>query len=301
MASKMDQAGPPVAVATTTWDAINLIESFLIHYQRLGASAVFVMEYGSTDGTRDVLSSSRWSGFVEVVELPTLAGKDTSNDLLPRARSAFPDGFCLFCDPDEFLVTPQMRLADVVAEADAAHANVVTVGRRNMTARAGVARDGGTGLSPGGALTLRIDRQVPRSTEEWLGSEPLSPPWIFTEIPGKVLVRLSETTSIGSGDHSASQRGEERSLDSATSLLLHYPFRTFAEFAHKVEQATVDFSENKYSPFYAWQYHRWIKYLSDGTLEDEFMRQFIPDEDVPRLLSEGAVAEDLRVRNHLAT
>jgi hypothetical protein len=299
----------PFAVATTTWNSADLIDGFLAHYERLGASVIFVTDLGSTDGTLEILDSPRWQGTVHrhLPESPLEA--DSLSDLLEVARSTLGDAWCLFCDPDEFLVTPAMSLYDTCTE-DAA---CVIVPERNMTARRSAAEGTGEELSPFEALTLRIDRRHRRSRAEKLTQEPLAPPWIFTDHPGKVVVRLPRVLSISAGAHFAdTAEGPPRKILMARSsptgcCLLHYPMRTYEAFRRKIDMAELHIGvyygeagpprKKGGVPRHGWTYHRWIGCRDRGELHEEYLAQFVPDEQVADLLADGTLVEDTRVRD----
>jgi hypothetical protein len=78
--------------------------------------------------------------------------------------------------------------------------------------------------------------------------------------------------------------------------LLHYPFRSFESFAAKVRLAASDFDANADLPFtYGWQLRRWVELARRGQLLQEYLDQFVPDEDVPRLLEDGTLARERRI------
>lgn len=287
-----------VIIATSTWDALDVIEPFLVHQERLGAAGVLVMDYGSTDGTLDVLRSSRWSGLVTVYDVPSLSS-DTSNDLLEIAKADHGADWCFFCDPDEFLVAPHGRLVDLVADVHPSTASIV-VPRRNVTGR----RSAVTGEDEPGPfhqwLTLRIEGRSDRSRAEIMGATRLTSPWIFTAIPGKVLVRVDRVQAIGPGDHAAAG-GREQSLDPETGLLLHFPFRSLHQFRIKMQNAARHWAEDETPPIpgAAWQYKRWLGLREQRALRPEFEQQFVADGDVSDLIAAGVLAEDTRIRDAL--
>ena len=153
-------------VATTTWNSIDLASVFLSHYRRLGFDQVFVMDFDSTDGTRDALASAEWRGFVTLVPFPGLASLDSSNILLTIVRQAYgPTGWCLFCDPDELLVTPSMAAPDAVVTAQMG-AESVSIPRFNMTAPLSFVQHGKPFSSHVHALTLRVARRHIRNVQD---------------------------------------------------------------------------------------------------------------------------------------
>jgi hypothetical protein len=281
-------------VATTTWNTGAMVDDFVDHYRRLGATAVLLMDFGSVDGTRE--RAAAWGDFVEVFDLPSLAGKDSSNALLAEAKRRYPkEWWCLFCDPDEFLVTPQMRI-DEASERSPADAAIIIVERRNVTGSRSMAT-AQADLSLYG-LTLRIDGRHERTNEEMLDHESrLEPPWIYTAVPGKVLVRLGTADSIGDGDHVASTAGATVTVPPSDVYLLHYPFQGYREFAAKVELARRDFEANEYPVGFGWQYRRWLRCREQHRLAREYLEQFVPDDRVPQLIAEGVITEDTTVRD----
>jgi hypothetical protein len=277
-------------VGTTTWNSVGLARVFLAHYRRLGVDQVLVMDFDSTDGTRDVLTSAEWRGFVRVVPFPGLASLDSSNVLLSVASQAYrPTDWCLFCDPDELLVTPSMSIQAALT-GECSGAESISIPRFNMTAPVSVAEHSERGLAHTQALTLRIGRRKVRCIEQDIGRDVLDPPWIFTDISPKIFVRLGTAVAVGEGDHSAVTSKNTIAAAPDGVYLLHYPFRHYAPFRDKIEMARLDFAQNPHlSQAHGWQVRRWIRLADSGNLYNEYLQQFIPDEDVQRLLEDGTL------------
>jgi hypothetical protein len=281
-------------VATTSWNCLDLISSFLTHYQRLGFQRALVMDFNSVDGTREVLTSDEWKAFVVLEPFPGIAGLDSSNLLLATAKRSFSsDCWCLFCDPDEFLITPSMTIVDLSAHMSRHDSCVLP--RFNVTAERSIAQFDQNRLTAQDALTLRIDRQHQRTIEPQALMEPLDPPWIFTAIPGKAFVSIDAAIAIGDGDHTAATAGPMAPAPYGVHLL-HYPFRSFRSFTAKIQLAERDFAANHdLPPTYGWQLRRWIQFARRGQLFDEYLCQFVPDQDVERLLQDGTLVREWRI------
>ncbi len=281
-------------IATSTWDSADVLEPWLAHVKGLGAAKVIVMDYGSTDGTREILASKRWSGLVQAHEVRSLRA-DTSNDLLAIAKADHERSWCLFCDPDEFLVTPAMSLEDLLpAETD--EVSIVSVPRRNMTGPRSEATSADSCLSPFEWVTLRVERRSERTDEERFGQIELSSPWIFTAIPGKVFVQVDRVDFIGAGDHEA--RTSDRSTEQIEgSILLHFPFRGFERFRLKLNHARRHMADDPWPPGAGWQYRRWLSAPDERALRKEYEAQFVDDADVAKLMRVGTLVEDTRVRD----
>jgi len=281
----------PFLVATTTWNSVDLIGIFLSHYRKLGFQRAFVMDFDSTDGTRDILLDPYWAGFVGLVPFPGLARLDSSNILLADAREATAtDAWCLFCDPDELLVTPAMDLARAGGIVERAGADWILVPRFNVTAPRAIALYQESRLTALDALTLRVQRGQSRLPDIDAHAETLVPPWVFSRIEGKVLLRLSSDLTIGEGDHTVVPWSDSPPVAPTNSYLLHYPFRSFPMFREKVDLARRGFQANPHLPNrHGWQVRRWIALADRGHLRREFLDQFVADHEVDLLLSDGTL------------
>jgi hypothetical protein len=195
-------------LATTTWNSSDIIGTFLEYYRRLGVDRVLLMDFDSTDQTQEIARS--FGDFVSMVPYPGIANLDSSNIMLALARERFgPDARCLFCDPDEFLVVPD----GVGAGQLGLHsARGISIPRHNVTARVSDVLERPDELTPIGCLNLRIDRRAVRNVPQDMFLDELTPPWIYTAIPGKVSVRLGSATAIGAGDHGATFTNSEATV-----------------------------------------------------------------------------------------
>jgi hypothetical protein len=202
----------------------------------------------------------------------------------------------LFCDPDELLVTPHMRIEDLASFGRATDSDGVAIPRFNVTAPRSVAINDESRLTATDALVLRIDTRHVRSGEQDIRAEVLQPSWVFTAIGGKVFVRLRRTTAIGEGDHSATTVDGRMTPASPGIYLLHYPFRGYATFKAKVEMARIGFAENPHlSPSHGWQVRRWIQLADAGKLRNEYLDQFIADDRIDDLVGCGVLSRDVAV------
>ena len=166
----------------------------------------------------------------------------------------------------------------------------------NVTAERSIAQFDQDRLTAEDALTLRIDRQHQRRIDPHALFEPLDPPWIFTAIARKdVRVDHRSHLRLATADHTAATA--RTALPAPDGVyLLHYPFRSFRSFAAKIELAESDFAANQaLSPTYGWQLRRWIELARRGQLFEEYLCQFVPDQDIERLLQDGTLAREWRI------
>jgi hypothetical protein len=281
-------------LATTTWNTVDLIDLFLTHYQSLGFTRAFVMDFDSNDGSRDILESARWRSYVTRVPFSGLHSLDSSNILLDAVRTTCgPDAWALFCDPDELLVTPGMHLDVESMTGFDTDVSQIVLPRFNVTAPRSVARLQPSRLNASDALSLRILHRAARLPERDLLADVLEPSWIYTAIPGKVLTRVGSTQTIGPGDHEASLLAGKGIPAPSDMYLLHYPLRSFGEFSQKVAMAAADFAANPdRPPWFGWHQRRWVRLAQAGALYEEYLQQFVPDDELARGLLDGTLQRD---------
>lgn len=279
---KSSQLGS-VVIATTTWSCDDIIEQFLEHHLAGDIARIFLMDFGSDDGTLELLRPYCDSGSVELLKLESLHGKDSSNFLLDHIRRRVaPPQWCLFIDPDEFISAPA-TLAKTFADVPE-DIQVVNIPRFNVT---GVRPDRIQDvLIPFVDLNLKIRQRIQRSAFERRARELLTP-WIFTDIPGKVAVRVKSEVTIGDGDHTAS--GNTGYILSDQEIF-HFPIRSLQKFEQKIKSAKMDFEANPHlGPDFGWHARRWIAVHEDRGLASEFLQQFIDRSEVDRLIEHGVL------------
>ena len=278
-------------IITTTWNSSRTVEAFLNHHRALGFDLVMVMDFGSTDGTLDVLRSTPYAGLVELIPFPGIAGLDSSNIMLAMAKARYDgDSLCLFCDPDEFLALGSGR---TLADIDMAKASALVLNRFNVTGLRSKALASPDNIHPLGCLNIKlVRRHNPTDCEKESGE--LTTPYIFTFVGPKVLVKLRNTILIGVGDHCADiEKHAPRPIEPDDAYLLHYPFSTFNALKRKLDLSRRDFAANPdLPPSYGWHVRRWIRQDDANRLQEEYDRHFIADADLPQLLSSGAVEID---------
>jgi hypothetical protein len=284
--------------ATTTWNNCDIVAQFLRHSRKLGLDQLLVMDFASDDGTQDLIRSGDWAGFVRQVSHPGIAELDSSNLFLDLIRREYPPGtICLFCDPDEFLVTPNMDIREAVRAGLPGGRGGCLIPRFNVTASREDAVKLQEELHPFGALRFRIVNRVRRNGLVDMHRASLTPPWIWSAIPGKVLVNAQDAIRIADGDHSANLRGGEILRPADSVYLLHYPFRKWREFQDKISVARIDMARSAhYAANSGWQIRRWIRLADEGRLYEEYLEQFVEETALAPALQQGRLVRDDQVR-----
>jgi hypothetical protein len=269
-------AHPPVYVLTGVWDNADLLDDWLEHQRLLGVAGVLAMDFGSTDGSVEILTSPRWSSFVTTTPFPGIT-PNHSRILIEVARGLWPRGWALMIDPDEFLVTTTGRIDDPLVVGAMATGPAIEIARYEMTTVRSAASDLAAG--PAAAdLTLRLTARD----------------------QGKVAIDLASDVVPSRSTH-LSRGAVSVDVGGTAACLLHAPVRSFERFAQKVDHAAYTLSE---SPFleeaHAWHWRRWIRIRDAGGLPDEYDAQFVPDGDLDALLADGVYERDHRLSRAIA-
>ncbi len=234
------------AIITGMYNVADLAAEFCSYHLDLGVDKIIVAEYGSDDGTLDLLRPFVREGVVQLVPIPThrFVDYDPSNALLGMVRADDAADWVSFLDTDEFLTGPADLKASLAQEWSRG-VKAIAVPRANLT---------GIETIPDQAhylkhLTLKIVATDARVSS---ASAPLSSPWIFSRLPPKVIVRVQSGLTTTTGDHNV--LGSESGAISSSSLkILHLPVRGYESFKGKIERAMVYFAKNSdLGPGIAW-------------------------------------------------
>ena len=261
---------PRIHLLTGVWDNADLLPGWLAHHREMGFGGVVLMDYGSTDGSLEILRSPEWADFVEILPFSGL-DSDVNRELLVHSQSRWPMDWALFIDPDEFVFTPRRSTDDPSILIAMEGHDLVTLPRYEMTAPRSVAR---SAVFPGiDVMTLRLVEQD----------------------QGKVMVRLSVDMPVDLAGHTG-QTDRSGTIEGTPTCLLHVPVRSYERFAQKVDHAEETFALNPDLPdWWAWHWRRWIEIRDNGGLAGEYLEQFVNDDDVESLLATGVYARDTRI------
>lgn len=277
------------AIITGMYNVVDLATEFCTYHLGLGADRIFIAEYGSTDGTLDLLQPFARGGQVEIVPVPThhFATFDPSNAILATIREKAAADWVSFLDPDEFLTGPD-HLKEFLTREWSRGVEAIAFPRTNLT---------GVGPIPSGEhylahLTLKIvkpDVRVPSA------SAPLSSPWIFSRVLQKVMVSAQSKLRVTPGDHRVLGTADEPALDSSCEIL-HLPMRSYEAFQEKIECGIGYFAKNpELGPRTGWHWRRWIELFQSGRLREEYEEQFPDTNTAQALIAEGRIVSERRL------
>lgn len=276
-----------IAAVLGVKDEVEIVAASLAHLRAIGVDEIVVSDFGSTDGTLDVLATECRQGDVSLVRVdPAVVYDYATSSAHDAAQARRTDAdWVLFLDADEFFIPATGRLDECrhLAEAD-----VLVLDRYNVVSTAShllMPRD----LRPGHYDSLWL---YTRQVEDFRGFLDASPGVPFIRIrPGpKVIARRQVADGVAPGGHDVVSDGRPvRRLASPDLIVAHVPFSTFDRFARKVAniRRERDLHPRLFDDGYAWHWIRWAEMTAPGALEREFADQIIDRVALPGLEQAG--------------
>jgi len=276
-------------MAVHVLDNADILREFLTWHLDLGIDIILANDFGSKDGSEDILADFSRRSVVRWQRRTDKSAKDQDHSLTlaQQARDELNADWVFLADTDEFLILDRRPLADILVGAVGDGASVIEIDRASMTGP--LLREGQSAIRH---LDLRIDRTAPESAIS-------TTPWIFIAQPRKTIVRAAMLLEYGPGAHSATARQGVAALYPDLRIL-HYPIRGYEAFDKKVENAIAWFAANPHLldvPRWGWHWRRWIEMRAQGTLREDYERQFVKDADRESLIRDGVCSIEETVAN----
>ena len=267
----------------------DLVTEFCRYHFNLGVDKIFVAEYGSDDGSLDLLDPFVRAKQVEIITLPThhFASYDPSNAILGIIREKKAADWVSFLDPDEFLTGPA-NLKSLFAEECSRAGDALAVPRHNLI-----------GVGPVSShshylrhLTLKITKTDARTSDP---AALLFSPWIFSRLPPKVMISARSELTTVTGEHDV--RGHFGPIGQSSSMeILHLPMRSYEAFEGKIECAIKYYAQNpELGIGIGWHWRRWITLFEKGQLREEYDTQFLEASKTDLLFAEGRITPETRL------
>jgi hypothetical protein len=120
-------------------------------------------------------------------------------------------------------------------------------------------------------------------------------------LPGKICHRGFDDIEVSQGNHAVRRRGHECPSARAPITILHFPMRSYQQFADKIALGGAAYSRNIDLPAYigsTWRhlYQVWQK----GELKDYFLSLIPSEMEIERELREGRFVRDTRLAEFFA-
>ena len=275
-------------------DEVEIIGDSIAHLRRIGVEEIAVSDFGSTDGTLDVLAAECRMGDVSLRHVdPDLVfdyESSSAHDIAQAQRTRA--DWLLFLDADEFFIPATGLLRDSRQLADA---DVLVLDRFNVVTTAShllMPVD----LSPATYGSLRLFTRQVDDFRGFLDQRP-DVPFISVRPGPKVLARREAAKAVAPGGHDVVSGGLPARRAAASDLIVaHVPFSTMERFERKVVNIRAEMARHPrlFEGGYAWHWRRWAE-MSPAALEREFALQLTEATRLAALIEEGVVrsAEEL--------
>jgi len=276
-------------------DEADIIEANIRTHASLGVDAFAIMDNGSTDGTREILSKLE-----KELEIIIIDEKGNYNQakwmkqLATVAKNKLKADWVINNDADEFWL-PKNGLN--LKENLAFKGSVLTVQRYNMLLESG---------KDFFDSSYHIENPIFYSKEKQLTSDKLS--IILTKIAPKTIINPHGLIYLRGGNHKAlhiaSMRDYLRSgYDKIKRFkdieVFHYPIRGYTQFEKNIKNRKRLLESSKKVSMGP-HYRRWVKLYNEGKLLEEFEHSIVFNQkDINTLLKYDIVKYDKHIQSKI--
>jgi hypothetical protein len=269
-------------------DEVEIVAATIAQLFAVGVDHVIACDYGSTDGTVNVLHQLAEDRSISVIETPEepLDPTTRGQSKLRQIRDAEAD-WALITDADEFWVTRSGSIKELLGGGTNGFLHVP---RYNV---------------PLSAAGLHLPQPLePRTYDELLLSvepvpdfaakvdEPGALPWIIgSRTNPKTLFRVDGALAISAGDHWIVMRDDEQPTTVTEVLIAHAPLTTYARFERKVRSAETLLRDQPefFEGGRGWHWRYTVEQYQAGRLRDYFDRQVLSADDLADLIAAGTI------------
>ncbi|MBN2430539.1 MAG: glycosyltransferase family 2 protein [Acidobacteria bacterium] len=260
-------------------DEEDILDDHLHYHLAQGVDRVIVTDNLSTDATPQILDKYQRRGLVYVIreEDDTYMQRRWVTRMARLACQEFAADWVIHSDADEFWWPLLGDLKETIRRYDR-QADVITARRFNFVPRPSV---------PGPFYEAMLIREVD-------SRNPVGRP-----LPPKVCHRAVPDAQVSQGNHRVRGTGLSRTAADAGLEILHFPLRTYEQFANKIARGGRAYERNRELPPHAGRTWRQLFELSkQGRLRGYFDAQVLDEQQIARGMADGQLVRDTRLSDY---
>ena len=230
-------------------DEADIIAENIEYHHQKGVDTFVVLDNGSTDGTRDILSDLCSSYDMDIIDYPSEYIQDKiATSLANYLRLEKQADWLISNDADEFWVP---RTGDLKSHISP-ETPVLSVNRYNLLPTKKDLSDRQYRFFHNVMMVHNpLGPQPPAPDPEI----PLSYPMMLRTFPPKIMCRIAGLEAVNKGNHNVSHTGNpEKKICGIT--IFHFPLRGYDNFESKVLNHSKSFKNSR--PNESWHLKRWF-------------------------------------------
>lgn len=263
-------------------DEADIVSSNIDFHLDQGVDFIIAMDNLSVDGTTEILRGYERRGVLHYIHQPDddYAQHRWVTNMARLACTQFAADWVINNDADEFWCSEHGNLRQAL-NAISPSCEVVSATRVNFLPRP-------TAESDFFADTMTVRE---RHSLNALGNP----------LPEKVCHRAVADIEVEQGNHAVRRNGRALVVEPGPIAILHFPMRSYRQFANKIINGGAAYERNTYLPReVGWTWRHLYEVWQRGELEAYYRASVADDEAIERGLREGHLVLDERVKTVLA-